>query len=98
MKTLNRSPRRPKVNLKSESFSLSHAKTYLGRLVEKASKGQPVYIVRGQHRFLLQEAALIDPIPMRPPGYFAHCYSEAEIQEQNQLAKASVKVAPKDLE
>jgi hypothetical protein len=35
---------------------------------------------------------------MRPAGYFANAYSQAEIQEDNRLAKASVVKAPKDLE
>jgi hypothetical protein len=98
MKMVSRSPKKPRVNLQSESFSLSTAKTYLGRLMEKASKGETVYIVRGQFRFLLQQVPPIDPIPMRPPGYFANCYSKAEIQEENQLSKSSVIRAPKDLE
>ncbi len=89
---------RPRVNLRSESFSLSKAKTYLGRLIDKASKGQPVYIVRGEHRFILQQVPPIDPIPIRPLGYFASCYTQAEIREENRLAKASVVGAPKDLE
>jgi hypothetical protein len=54
MKVANHSLRRKKVNLHSNSFSLSNAKTYLGRLVEKARKGQTVYIVRGEDRFILQ--------------------------------------------
>lgn len=37
-------------------------------------------------------------IPLRLPGYFADCYSEAEIREENLLAKASVVRAPRDLE
>jgi hypothetical protein len=40
----------------------------------------------------------IDPIPIRPAGYFANCYSKEEIQEQNRLAKASVVRPPADLE
>jgi len=98
MKVANRSLRRRKVNFRSESFSLSNAKTYLGRLVEKASKGQVVYIMRGEHRFILQQVPPIDPIPIRPAGYFANCYSKEEVQEQNRLAKASVVRAPADLE
>jgi hypothetical protein len=54
--------------------------------------------VRGEHRFLLQEVPPIDPIPIRPAGYFANCYSKEEIQEQNRLAKASVIRAPRNLE
>lgn len=90
--------RKPKINLRSQMFTLSNAKTYLGRLVEKASRGEPVYIVRGRRRFVLQEVPEIEPIPMRPAGYFADAYSRAEIQEDNRLAKASVIRAPKDLE
>jgi hypothetical protein len=98
MKIASLSRRSRKVNFRSDSFSLSTAKTYLGRLVEKASKGQTVYIVRGEHRFILQEVPHLDPIPIRPAGYFANCYTKEEIQEQNRLAKASVIRAPADLE
>ena len=95
---INRSGRKSRIDFRAESFPLSHAKTYLGRLIEKASKGETVYITRGDHRFILQEVPPIDPIPIRPPGYFAHCYSKAEIQEENRLAKVSVVAAPGDLE
>jgi len=98
MKVANHLSRKRKVNFQSESFSLSNAKTYLGRLLEKASKGEPVYIVRGEIRFILQEVPPIDPIPIRPAGYFANCYTDEEVQEQNRLAKASVIRAPADLE
>jgi hypothetical protein len=90
--------RKPRVNLQSQLFSLSKAKTYLGRLVEKAGRGETVYIVKGHRRFVLQPVPEIEPIPMRPPGYFANVYSRAEIQEENRLAKASVIRPPKDLE
>ena len=89
---------KPKINLRSQLFTLSNAKTYLGRLVEKVSRGETVYIVTGQRRFVLQEVPEIEPIPMRPAGYFASTHSKAEIQEDNRLAKASVVRAPKDLE
>src|SRR5579871_7073156 len=90
--------RKPKINLRSQMFTLSNAKTYLGRLVEKASRGEMVYIVRGSRRFVLQEVPEIEPIPMRPAGYFTGAYGKAEIQEDNRLAKASVIRAPRDLE
>jgi len=94
----NPRPARRKINLESQWFTLSRAKTYLGRLVEKASRGETVYIVRGHRRFILQAVPEIDPIPMRPAGYFTDVYSHAEMREENQLAKASVVRAPKDLE
>ena len=98
MKVASRLARTPKVNLKSECFTLSKAKTYLGRLIDKASRGETVYIVSGEHRFVLQKVQPIDPIPIRPSGYFANCYTRAETQEENRLAKSSVVRVPKDLE
>ncbi|HUE35782.1 MAG TPA: hypothetical protein VMO20_00220 [Candidatus Acidoferrum sp.] len=90
--------RKPKINLHSQTFTLSNAKTYLGRLVGKAGRGETVYIVTGRRRFALQEVPEIEPIPMRPAGYFANAYSRVEIEEANRLAKASVIRVPKDLE
>jgi hypothetical protein len=87
-----------KVNLHAKFFSLSTAKTYLGRLVKKAGLGETVYIVTGHRRFILQEVPEFEAIPMRPAGYFADAYTKAQIQEDNVLAKASVVRAPKDLE
>ena len=92
------SPRKQKLNFQLEVFTLSHAKTYLGRLIDKAGRGETVYIVRGQQRFLLQPVPPIDPIPIRPPGYFDGCYNKSEIHQANRLAKASVIRAPRDLE
>ena len=91
-------PRKSRVDLRSQMFTLSSAKTYLGRLVEKAGRGETVYIVTGRQRFVLQPVPEIEPIPMRPAGYFSRTYSQAEIQESNRLAKASVIRTPKDLE
>jgi hypothetical protein len=90
--------RKPKINLQLQMFTLSNTKTYLGRLMEKAGRGETVYIVRGRQRFILQEVPEIEPVPIRPPNYFANTCSRAEIQEDNRLAKASVIRAPKDLE
>ncbi len=87
-----------KIDWQSQLFSLSNAKTYLGRLMEKAERGEAVYIVKGHRRFVLQPVPEIEPIPLRPAGYFANAYSRAEIQTDNQFAKASVVRAPKDLE
>ena len=102
MKVAESSRRRQSPNrsfdARRQSFTLSTAKTYLGRLVEKAKNGEPVYIIANHHRFVLQEVAEIEPIPIRPPGYFAQCYTREEIEEDNRLAKASVVRPPKDLE
>ena len=87
-----------KLDLRSQWFTLSKAKTYLGRLMDKASRGEAVYIVKGRHRFVLQAVPEIEPIPIRPPNYFAEAYDPATVQEDNRVAKASVIRAPKDLE
>src|SRR2546430_11542995 len=98
MKMSKRLSRKQSINFRADSFTLSSAKTYLGRLVEKAANGETVYILKGQQRFILQEVPPIDPVPIRPQGYFANCYSKTEIREENRFAKASVIRAPKDLE
>ena len=91
-------PKSSGLNLRTTTFSLSTAKTYLGRLTDKAMKGEPVYIVRGEHRFVLRHLPPFDPIPMRPAGYFANHDTAAETATLNQQAKASVIRAPQDLE
>jgi len=59
-----------------------------GALMEKAGRGETVYIVKGRRRFVLQEVPEIEPIPIRPPNYFANLTVRAEIQADNRLAKA----------
>jgi hypothetical protein len=87
-----------KFQQKEQTVTLSDAKTYLGRLVGKALKGETVYILAGQERFLLQHVPSIPPIPLRPPNYFADCYTREEIAIENKLAKASSLSPPDDLE
>jgi hypothetical protein len=97
-KSLRRGKSSPRIDVSTELFTLSKAKTYLGRLIDKASSGETVYIVKGHKRFLLQPVPDIDPIPVRPPGYFANVYTKSAITEENRLAKTSVNRPPKDLE
>jgi len=40
----------------------------------------------------------VDRIPVRQPGYFEKCYSKAEIQQQNRVAKSSIIRVPSDVE
>ena len=40
----------------------------------------------------------IDSITIRPSEYYAKCYSQAEIREENQSAKSSAIKPPEDLE
>src|SRR5438067_701073 len=98
MKVFDRSPRDRTIRLQGHTFTLSKAKAYLGRLIEKASRGESVYIVRGQDRFILQQVFPIAPIPIRHPGFFDHAYTREEIEEQNDLAKGCVVPSPLDIE
>ena len=73
---------------RSNTYSLSTAKTYLGRLADKARKGEAVYILRGSERFILQAVPEIEPIPMRPAGYFEFDAEDRSLDKR--FAKASV--------
>jgi hypothetical protein len=77
---------------RSSTYSLSTAKTYLGRLADKARKGEPVYILRGAERFILQALPNIEPIPMRPAGYFEFDAEDRTLDKR--FATASVIPAP----
>jgi hypothetical protein len=91
-------PRKVKRGGGSASFTLSHAELCLGRLMARAEQGELVYIVHGHRKVLLQPVVEIEPIPMRPAGYFDSCYTPEEIASDHQLAKASVLRATGDLE
>ena len=91
MKVASRSRRPGRLrdrNARSNTYNLSTAKTYLGRLADKASKGEAVYILRGSQRFILQAAPDIEPIPMRPAGYFEFDAEDRKLDKR--FAKASV--------
>jgi hypothetical protein len=84
----SKNPTSTPIASRTNTYSLSTAKTYLGRLADKAKNGEPVYIMRGSERFILQVVPEIEPIPMRPPGYFK--YDKEDIELFNEFAKASV--------
>ena len=52
------------------ALSVSQARSKLGRLLDQAARGKPVYIRRGEHRLCIDLVAEREPIPMRPFGYF----------------------------
>ena len=84
-----------RVSLRKE-VSLSNAKTYLGRLLDKAKRGEEVIILRGSERFALVEIRPIEPIPVRPPGYFH--FDEEDLALDKMFSKANVPPNPKDFE
>ncbi len=61
-----------------EYLTVSTAKPKLGRLWDKVlRKGSPVVIRRGNRYVQLSEYILPEPIPARPPGFFAVADSPA---------------------
>ncbi len=64
----------------SHDFTLNEARQCLGQLMEMALHGEPVCIVHGRHRIILQvEEAAAKHAPVHSAGYFAGCYTAEEI-------------------
>lgn len=55
------------------TLTLDEAQQRLPDAVEKALKGEEVAIQVGR-----ETVRLVHDVPMRPPGYFAECYRDAE--------------------
>jgi hypothetical protein len=73
-----------------EYLTVSTAKPKLGRLLDRVlKKGSPVVIRRGNRYVQLSEYVLPDPIPERPPGFFAVAESPAEYERANRLTSLS---------
>ena len=96
LKSRRRTRRPATKRFKQKEFSLSNAKTFLGRLLDKAKRGEEVVIYRGSERFGLYEIRAIEPIPMRPPGFFH--FDEEDLALDKMFSKASVPPNPKDFE
>ena len=80
--------KRSSFNEQADTYSLSRAKAYLGRLTEKVVRGEAVYIIHGRHRFVLQPIPEIEPIPVRPVGYFQ--IDEEDLALDKRFASANV--------
>jgi hypothetical protein len=76
----------------TESYSLTKAKADLARLLAKSEAGVTVYIVKGHKRFLVQPVPEIEPIPMRPAGYFE--FDEEDIKLDRKFSTANVVPQP----
>ena len=71
-------------------LTVSNAKPKLGRLMDRVlKKGEPVIIRRGKRFVQLSEYIVPEPIPLRPPGYFAVEETPAEYARANRLAALS---------
>ena len=74
-----------------KALSISEAKRELGRVADQALQGETIFIVRKSRILALQEYRLPEPVPARPPGYFADCHAPDEIGESNRLASVGPK-------
>ena len=54
-----------------KTVTISQAKPILGKLLDLAGSGQPVYLRRKEHLYRIEPVAEVDPIPSRPFGFFA---------------------------
>ncbi len=71
-----------------KSCTITEASTQLDRLFEAALAGEVVLLTKGAKQVLLRRPEA-EPVPIRPPGYFADCYSAEEAAMSNRLASAS---------
>ena len=69
-----------------EYMTVSSAKPKLGRLLDRVlRRGEPVIIRRGSRFVQIIEYLVPEPIPQRPPGYFAAVETPAELERVNRL-------------
>jgi hypothetical protein len=73
------------------TVSISEAKQHLGEIADRAIEGEHILIVRKSKLLVLKPLELPEPVPMRPPGFFADCYDREAIKESNMLASRSVR-------
>ncbi|MCA1659057.1 MAG: hypothetical protein LC642_00735 [Verrucomicrobiaceae bacterium] len=73
----------------AQTVSINEAKQRLGEIADRAIEGEQIIILRKSTPLLLQPLHICDPIPLRPPGYFADCYDTAAAKESNKLAARS---------
>jgi hypothetical protein len=73
------------------TVSISEAKQRLGEIADRAIEGEHIVIVRKSKLLTLKPLEMPEPIPMRPPGYFADCYDKEAADESNRLAARSIR-------
>jgi hypothetical protein len=54
-----------------KALTVSEAKPKLGRLLDKAAKGEAVYLLRKKRLYRIEPMMDYEPIPDRPVGHFA---------------------------
>jgi hypothetical protein len=73
-----------------KTCSISEARNRLGKLADRALAGKPTLVQRSGKLVIIQAYPSLDPIPQRPPGYFADCYTDKEaVALENRCGGAS---------
>jgi hypothetical protein len=74
-------------------ISITRLKATAGQIVDRALKGTPQYIVRGDGVVMMVRADLLG-VEHRPEGYFADAYGDPAQIERERKATANVKFRP----
>jgi len=74
-----------------EILNLSEAKPRMGRLIDRALRGEAVVIRRGSRLIQLTEYLVPEPIPERPVGYFRRRRSAYAVANGAPLDASSVR-------
>jgi hypothetical protein len=73
------------------TFTLPEAREHLLEAAELALHGEEVVITVDDRSLVLREHIPVDPVPVRPPGYFAECYDEDDAAVDHSLASHSTR-------
>ncbi|MEQ2008365.1 MAG: hypothetical protein ABMA26_16415 [Limisphaerales bacterium] len=68
-----------------KSFTINEASIQLDRLFEEVFTGEVVLLTKGDKHVVMRRPEA-ESVPLRPPGYFADCYSGEDAVESNALA------------
>lgn len=71
-----------------KSCTLSDASAQLDRLFEEVLAGEEVVLTKGAKQVVLRRPEP-ESVPIRPPGYFADCYSAEDAAEFNRLGRGN---------
>jgi hypothetical protein len=59
-----------------KALTVSQAKPRLGSLLDQATRGKTVYLRRKNRLFRIEPVTEVEPLPLRPTGYFEFAEDE----------------------
>jgi len=71
------------------AYSISQAKRHLGEIADRVIEGEHVVIIRKSQLLTIKTLDIMEPVPIRPQGYFDDCYDKSGVKESNKLAARS---------